>query len=162
MNKKRLVKSFFILSIVICFWSLVMTYGCRCEPYPALLFPGGAGTLTATGPFKYPLAKLTAITDQGQRYNIDVHDLLNTVPRQFRLSILKRNFGLPTLEQGSKVVSPAVSEGRTWLRRQLHRLTGQEDVAMLEHIAYRIILPSRWGQRPTESQVLSITTIPLR
>jgi hypothetical protein len=162
MNKKRLVKSVFVLSIILCVGSLGMAYGCRCEPYPALLFPGGAGTVTTTGPLKYPLAKLTAITDQGQRHDISVHDLLNTVPRHLRLSILKRNFGLPTLGKGSEVASPAVSEGRAWLLRQLHRLTGQEDVAMLEHTAYHIVLPSRWGQRPTEAQVLSITTIPLR
>lgn len=162
--ENRLVKLAFILFIPLLLLQIPVRYLYDIEPYPFILLPGGASVVKDQGFISIIENKIVASTAAGKRYEVDIHELLNSVPRQYRQFIVKRNFGLPSTADNhvQRDSDSRISVGRRWLTKRLGEILGRDDFVKLEIIAYRVTRPTTYLTSVPKASTLSSVEIQLQ
>ena len=161
--EKRLVKIGFILLIPLLFLQIPLRHKYKVEPYPTILLPAGATTVKDDGFITFVQTTVSAISASGKSYEISIHDLLNTVPRQYRLEIVGRSFGLPSgkHDQAKSSDPIAIAKGRTWLKNRLARILGEHELIKLEIRTYRVTKSTTDQTLAPEKTMLEKIEVPL-
>jgi hypothetical protein len=142
--EKMIVKIAFIVLVPVLLIQIPLRSKYDFEPYPSILLPAGASTITDRGFIVFVQTKITAVTSSGNRHEVSIHDLLNTVPAQYRNGIVKRGFGLPSSKyyEEKPTSSNTISQGRTWLRNRLRSILGEDEFINVEIRTYRVTKPT--------------------
>ena len=161
---KTAVKTTFLLLIPLLLLQIPLRHIYDLEPYPSILLPGGASIIKDRGFISLAQTQLVAVNAKGKRYEVSVHDLLRTMPVQYRQHVVRRTFGLPVSTNGRMALasSSVIASGRAWLRHRLANILGQDDFVTLEIIKYRIIKPTTDLTYLSEKNILGTTEIPLQ
>ena len=143
--EKQLAKLSFIVVILLLFLQIPLRHLYDFEPYPAILLPSGAHTVRDTGFISFTQKNISAITTSGQRFDVNVDDLLSTLPLQYRRYVVEHGLGSLTAKRRKQLPSEIVAkEGRAWLKNRLRSILGRDDFVKLEIVEYRVVKPTRY------------------
>jgi hypothetical protein len=162
--EKQLVKVAFIVVIALLFLQIPLRHIYNFEPYPAILLPSGAHTVRDTGFISFTQKNISAVTASGQRFDVNVHDLLSTLPVAYRTYVVDQGLGFfPKAKSRKQLPSEIVAkEGRAWLKSRLRTILGRDDFVKLEIVEYRVAKPTRYPTSGLEMKTLSSLEIPLQ
>jgi hypothetical protein len=161
--EKQLVKLAFFVMILLLFLQLPLRHIYNFEPYPAILLPSGAHTVRDTGFISFTQKNISAVTTSGQRFDVNVHDLLSTLPLAYRTYVVDRGLGFSLTAKGRKQLPPKIvaKDGRAWLKNRVRSILGRDDFVKLEIVEYRVVQPTRYSTAGPEVKTLSSFEIEL-
>ena len=118
------------------------------EPYPAVLFPAGAGKMQSGDvELVFRRTELAAVDKQGEVHPIDPHEFFTPIPIRYWPYIARRRFGVDPLMAGPRLEKsigtwsiafdpiPGDSKGRRaevaqWMKERLASLGREDDHAV--------------------------------
>ena len=112
------------------------------EPYPAILLPSGAHTVRDTGFISFTQKNISAVTTSGQRIDVNVHDLLSTLPlavSHLRSGPRVRFFPYSQKVGNNYLPEIVAKDGRAWLKNRVRSILGRDDFVKLEIVEYRVV-----------------------
>ena len=154
--EKQLVKYSFIVMIPLLFLQIPLRHIYDFEPYPAILLPSGASTVRDTGFISFTQKNISAITTSGQRLDVNVHDLLSTLPLQYRSYVVDGGLGFSLTGKRRKQLPSEIvaKEGRAWLKNRLRSILDHGDFVKLEIVEYRVVKSTRYSTSGLEVKTL--------
>jgi hypothetical protein len=107
----------------------------KSQPYPAIFLPAGANVVRSDGPIRFRHRSYFAELAGGETVPFEIHDLLETVPPQYRGRVVENGFGL-TVEN---VTPERVDASKRWLRERLREsLDGATAIAIIVRVEERV------------------------
>lgn len=156
---REIIKVIFILSIPILLIQIPMRVYVT-EPYPAILLPSGASIIKDNGAITFDRWQLIVRSADDRQYEVNLHELLRSIPAWYRTHVIQRHFGLPTKNSGATTVSRTDEEGRIWIKKKLQEIIGPGFYTSLRIVRYQSTKPTN-GSIPPQDKVLGVVEIPL-